>query len=296
MKQIFFALSITITASSLFAQKPIVVEESSRTMSKGAFAAYTSLIPQTTLKNTEKDWMKHITTGSKSKAALLNGEYILKGAVNKNVSPNTFNVYSKLLETTEGVNLTVWLTENDTVFISKELSADKALAAEKYVRDFVIQEYQETVKAELKVENDKLDALNNEKESLIKAEEKSAKKISEAQRAIQKSKDIINTSNADLQNLAYKISNQKGMVERTASDKNANKGAKQTQKELENEKKKLQKGIETQNKNIDSMNKQIRDEERNITEGKEQQKSKIAEIEKQKLAVQSVQTKLENIK
>ena len=86
------------------------------------------------------------------------------------------------------------------------------------------------------------------------------------------------------------------MVERTASDQNANKGAKQTMKELESEKKKLQKGIETQNKNIDSMNKQIRDEERNLAEGKEQQKSKIAEMEKQKRVVLAVQTKLENIK
>ena len=110
MKQIFFALSLIIAASSLLAQKPIAVEESARIMSKGSFAAYTSLIPQTTLKDTEKDWMKYIATGSKLKAALLNGEYVLKGAVNKNVSPNTFNVYSKLLETTEGVNLTVWLT------------------------------------------------------------------------------------------------------------------------------------------------------------------------------------------
>lgn len=296
MKQNFLICTLLIASSALFAQKPLIVEESARTFSKGSLTAYSATIPQTTLKDAEKDWMKYMATGSKSKTALVNGEYVLLGAVNKNVSPNPFNVYSKLLETTEGVNLTVWLTENDTVFISKEISADKALAAEKYVRDFVLQEYQETVKAELKAENDKLEALGKEQDNLVKAEEKSAKKISEAQRSIQKSKDMINTNNADLQNLAYKISSQKGMVERTASDQNANKGAKQTLKELENEKKKLQKGIETQNKNIDSMNKQIRDEERNLAEGKEQQKSKIAEIEKQKQVVQTVQTKLENIK
>lgn len=296
MKQNFLISTLLIASSALFAQKPVTVEESSRTFSKGSATAYSATIPQSTLKDAEKDWMKYIASGSKLKTTLVNGEYILLGAVNKNVSPNPFNVYSKLLETTEGINLTVWLTENDTVFISKELSPDKALAAEKFVRDFVVQEYRETVDAELKTENDKLEALEKEKDNLIKAEEKSAKKISEAQRSIQKSKDNINSGNAELQNLSYKISSQKSMVERTASDQNANKGAKQTMKELESEKKKLQKGIETQNKNIDSMNKQIRDEERNLAEGKEQQKSKIAEIEKQKQVVLAVQTKLENIK
>ncbi len=295
MKKILFAALCVVTVSA-FAQKPVTLSEDTFAMSKGTQTGFQVEIPQITMIEAEKQWLKYVSTGSKGKATVLNGENTQTGVVNPNVSPNPFIVYSKLLETTEGVRLTTWFTENDTVFISKQLNNDQDLAVQKYIRDFAVAAYQDAVKDELKAEQDKQKALEKELNSLIKEEEKAAKKISESNRAIQKSTDNIATNNADVQDVSYKISDQKGMVERTASDANANKGAKQTLKDLENQKKKLQSQSEAENKNIDAMNKTIREEERKIADLKEKGNSKTTQIEQQKQKVKEVQSKLDGIR
>ena len=295
MKNILFTTLCFISLSA-FTQKQITLTEDTLPMSKGTQTAFIVEIPQATLIEVEKHWLKYVSNGSKGKATVVNGENLQPAAVNKNISPNPFNVYSKLLETTEAVKLTSWFTQNDTVFVSAQLNNDQDLAAQKYVRDFAIAEYQTAVKDELKGEQEKQKALEKELANLIKEQEKSAKKISESNRAIQKSNDNIATNNADIQSMSYKISDQKGMVERTAADANANKGAKQTLKDLENQKKKIQSQNENENKNIDSMNKTIREEERKIADLKEKANSKTAQIEQQKQKVAEVQTKLDDIK
>lgn len=278
-----------------FAQKPIVIDHAVRLMSKDTQPSYQFEISQTTLKDVEKDWLKYLNTGSKGKASSVNGENLQPAAVNSNISTKPFNVYSKVLETSEGIRITAWFTENDTVFFSKTLNAEQDLAIQKYLRDFAVAEYKAAVSAELKAEQDKLKALEKTLEGLYREEEKAAKKISESNRSIQKSTDNTAKNNADIQNVSYKISDQKGMVERTASDANANKGAKQTLKDLENQRKTLQKNNETEAKNIDNMNKQIREQERAITSLKEKQKESATQIETQKAKVKEVQTKLDGI-
>lgn len=295
MKKIALSM-LTLFSVTAIAQKEIKVQQDTVAMSKGTQPSFQVVIPEIKLTEVEKDWTKYTGSGSKGKATSVNGENVQPGAVNKNISPNPFNVYSKLLETTEGVKLTVWLTENDTIFMAKEVNSDQNLAAEKYVRDFAVQEYQSVVKKELKSEQEKQEELESALKDLIKQQEKNGKKISENQRSIQRANDDIATNNADIQTKAYQINDSKRMVDRTASDENANKGAKKTLKDLENAKKKLQKDNESNSKNIDNLNKDIRELEREIANLKQQQETKISEIEKQKLRVAEVQNKLDNIK
>jgi chromosome segregation ATPase len=170
------------------------------------------------------------------------------------------------------VRITSWFVLSDSVYVSRELNNDQDLATQKFIRDFALEEYRTVVKAELKKEEASLKALEKELDNLIKEEEKAAKKIDENKRAIQRANDNIGTGNADIQSIAYKISSQKEMVEKTAADKNANQGAKKTLKELENSKKSLQKGNENEAKSITKMNAEIRDAERSIADSKEKQK------------------------
>lgn len=295
MHKVLLALFCFISVSAL-AQKTIFIDEAIRPMSKDSQSSFMVEIPQAKLAETQKDWLKYISTGSKGKATVVNGENLQPAAVVKNISANPVNIYSKLLETTDGVRLTAWFTENDTVFMSAQLNGDQDLAIQKYLRDFAVKKYQDAVKAELAVQQEILNGMNKDLKDLIKEEEKSGKKVSESNRAIQKSNDNIATNNADIQAASYKISDQKGMVERTAADKNAQKGAKQTLKDLENNKKKLQKANESENKNIDAMNKAIREEERKIAEAKDKVTAKTAQIEQQKQNVADTQKKLDGIK
>lgn len=295
MKRILFAFSCLLALNAA-AQKPIVITEASESMSKGVQPAFTVEIPQAAIGQVEKDWLDYTGKGTKGKATFINGEHLQPAAVNTNISPTPFNVYAKLVDITGSVRLTAWFTANDTLFFKGADDSVRNLAIEKYMRDFAAGEYRDAVKGELKGEQEKLKALEKDLAGIIKEEEKSTKKINESNRAIKKSQDNIAANNKSIENTSEKIATQKGMVERTASDANANKGAKQTLKDLENERKKLQKDNVNENKNIEAQNKAIREEDRNTALIKERIAGKNAEIDKQKEKVKEVQTKLEGIK
>jgi hypothetical protein len=161
MKKILVAAYLTFSITA-FAQKNITVDEAPRPMSKDSQFSYLVEIPQAKVKQVEKDWLKYISIKSKGKATVVNGENLQTEAVYKNISPNPFNVYSKLVETTDGVNLTVWLTDNNAAFISKTPNSIEDLAVQKYVRDFAVQEYKLAVEEELKMERNKLNDIENQ--------------------------------------------------------------------------------------------------------------------------------------
>lgn len=281
--------SISITA---FSQNPIVVTVSPAPVSMDTLRSFVVVIPQTILKDVEKDWLKYLRRGSKGKATEANGVNLQTGAVNKNISAEPFNVYSRLISTTGGVRLNVWLGE---ISISKVPNSGQHLAVQKYVYDFVVQQYRHAVEAELKTERAKQQKLGNDLAGYIKSEEKSTKTVNANERTTERAKDAITTNNGDIQNSTDKISDQKQNVERNASDQNASKGAKKTLAELEDEKKDLQKENEKKSEKMYDRNKENRKEVRNIENSHENQANTAAALEKQKQVVHDVQTKLDNI-
>ncbi len=287
-----FLLFVSICS---FCQTQVLIEDTLRPISKGLFNGYSTVVAKAALKDVEKDWTKYIAEGSKAKAVAVNGEINIVGASVKNISPKPLIIYSKLLETTEGVKLSAWFTENDSVFISKDSVGEKHLAVQKYLRDFVVRELKQAATAELNTEKEKQTALEKELAGFVKLEEKSNKKISENQRSIQRANDNISSTNEDIQRKDGQISSQKSMVQTTAADANANKGAKQTLKDFENDKKKLQNQIEAQGKTIDRLEKEIRDEQRNIADMRQKQELKSTDIEKQKQTVRNAEAKLNGI-
>ena len=295
MKKIITAAFVVFSIST-FAQKSIAVNTAPRAMSKDTQFSYLVEIPEAKIKEVEKDWLKYISAGSKGKATVVNGENLQTDAIYKNISPNPFNVYSKLVETIEGVNLTVWITDNNSAFISKTPNSIEDLAVQKYVRDFAVKEYQTIVQEELKMEQDKQKKLERELAALIRDEESAVKKTNDNERNIARAKDAITTNDADIEASSAKITNQKGMVEQTAADRNANKGAQKTLSNIESDKKSLQKKNDSKSKNIDNKEKDNRAQERNLANAQEKQVAKKAAIDLQKLKVTEVQAKLVGIK
>lgn len=296
MNKPFLLLIMSALPITIFAQTEITVTETQRPNSKGSFNSFQVTIPQTKLKEVERDWQKYLRDGAKGKPESVNGEIIMRGAVSKNVSPNPFTVYSKLLETTGGVILTAWITEDDSVFISAELNNDKDLAAKKYVRDFAVEEYKEVVKEELKAEKKTLNNLEDELKSFINDEDKSRKKVNEHDRSIQRNRTAISTNEGDQKNKIEQITAQKKTAEALRNSPDAYKEANKTLKTYEDELKKLQKENEKMQKEIDGWQKDIRTEERSIDKSKADQKLKTEQIEKQKAVVKTVEEKLANIK
>lgn len=286
-----------VFAFSASAQREILVAQSIQACSKGEQPAYQVLIPEAKLKNVENGWKKKLKAKSKGKLESINGEWIIYGAVDNNIAPDGFNVFSKLLETTEGVILTAWFMRSDSVFISRNTVADKSLAVEKYMRDFAVEEYRQVVQAELNAENKKLSDLESELKQLINTEEKANKKINENERSISRTKSEIRSNEGDQKTKEAEVKKQKGVAESLkVTPGDAYKEAQKTLKQLEGELKKLVSENEKMHKQIDKMEAEIREEQRNIARSIQEQYQKRADIDKQKKVAKAVEEKLSNIK
>jgi hypothetical protein len=288
-------LSLVFSISAA-AQKEIIVDEAPRVMSRDTQFSYLVDIPQTTLKITEKNWLNYVSANSKGAATFVNGEHLQTEVINKNISFQPVNIYSKLVETSEGVRLTVWITEKDFSFIANNPNSIEDLAIQKYVRDFAVTEYKEAVQEELKTEQNKQKELEKNVNTSNKDYEHSNKKISNEQRSILQSKDNISTNTADVNRTTLKIEEQKKMVEKTAADPNATKGAKKTLRKLEKAKENLQKENTKLSKKIEDAERDIREEIKNTDNAQQKEALQNPELEAQKIKVNDIQTKLNDIK
>ena len=253
-------------------------------------------IPQTEQRQVQKDWVEYAGRGSKGKATVINGDNVQYAAVNKNISPSEFDISCRLLGTNEGVRVTVWLTENNTLLVSREQNSDRTTALQKYVRDFAVAEYKLAVMNELHAGEIRQKDLENEQTKLIREEEKAEKKIEGNKASIRHSNDDIATSNNDIQSTTAKIESQKAMVDNNAADPNAFKGAKKTLRELQDQKEDLQKLNDKRSKEILHWSDEIRAEERVIADYKDKEATNAANIEKQKQTILVVKAKLDGIK
>lgn len=312
MKHLFFtALSLISLASyaqdtavsgktpnspSVTTPDPIVSSAAVMTMNTDDQGLVVVLIPEATSKEVQKDWVKYTGAGSKGKATVVNGEYLQSSAVNKNISSDPFDLSASMLESSEGVRLSVHIVQNLDKPLTPAQSADRSIALQKYVHDFAVMEYKGIVQDQLKSAQSKQKDMEKELAHLYKEEEKANKHINDDQRSIQKANDQIASNKADIQSTNAKIEAQKGMVASTAGDANASKGANKTLNDLEHDRKELQRKNNSLSKDIDSYNNDISTQQRAITGYKEKEAAQTTAINGQKQAVQSVQTKLNGIK
>lgn len=296
MRSYLALLIIALSPFGLLAQPDMSIDEAVRSFSKGSFPSFKMQINQMHLGDMQKDWISYLKTGSKNKPETANGEISMRGAVNANISPAPFNIYSVLIETPSGVVLTAWFTENDSVFISKDAN-DRDLAVQKYLYDFAVTQYREAYKKELKAENEKLKKLQNDLKDLIKQQDKATKKSNEASRSIDRNKDLIISNQTDQQNKQDQVTYQKQTVDNLKSNPGATlDAAKKELKGFESDLKKLINAKEKYYKEIDNWNKEIRDCQRNIENSTRDQGAKQIDIDKQQPVVQAVQAKLDNLK
>ncbi|MBP9152372.1 MAG: hypothetical protein KBF73_08830 [Flavobacteriales bacterium] len=289
-------LTFTTFSFGAFAQEPIIVTMDALAPSTATRNSYSVDIPQVSLKDVERDWVKEVGKSSKGKATVVNGEHVQSGAVNTNISPEPFTYYSRFVEAPKGVRLTSWLGNNNIVSASGVANANQDLAVQKFMRDFAVEAYRGAVKEELKMEEDKLRDLEKNMAQAVKTEEKSNKTIQQNQRSNIKADDAIATNERDIERKTENITDQKDMVQQTAADPNANKGAKKTLGELESDKKGLQKENEKASKDIVAREKESRAADRTMVNANQVKETKASDIEAQREVVRLVKLKLDGIK
>ena len=113
------------------AQKEVVVTAVNKKMSRGEQPGFQVTIPEGKLKDITSAYKKQLEQNTKVDAKDIAGELVSYGVVNKNFSPKPFTVFSKFLETPDGVDMTVFVSEDSLNFVSENSDADKLVALKK---------------------------------------------------------------------------------------------------------------------------------------------------------------------
>lgn len=297
MKNNYFAfIAISLLPVLVFSQTKIEVNEGIYEMSKGMKNGYEVMVPEAMLREVKSDFSHYIRKDSKSRAEEKDGEIILIGAKNRDISPDLFNIYAKLQDTEAGIKITAFFTPDDSAFISTAENASQSGAIKKYLREFALVQYKDIVKKELGDEKKKQEQLEGQLGDLIHSKQKSERNINESKRSIENNNRDIESTNKQIVLKDEEIVKQKGMVSTLkGSGGEEEKLAEKNLKNLEGEKRKMDKDKESMARENDKMNSRIENEQRNIETNLKLQLEKNTEIEKQKNKVKAVQEKFDGI-
>jgi|GEM_PF-1827049 len=294
---VLFAIAIfnTINAQDAAqANTGIVIEN--KQMSLGNQQSFAVVVPSAKLKDIETLWGKYVTRNTKAKLVNNTGEWVLVGAVEKNISPLPFNIYANILSTVQDIRVTTFFAEGDTsklTFISKDSSsAEKLLAIEKYLTDFKNIATRGVIEEELEAEKKGLKTLEADLKSMEKDYDKSNKNISESKRKIEKNEAEIRRVDAEIESKNSQITQQKNAIVTMNTLGDAKKTAEKDLSKFESEKKKLYSEKEKMAKDIDKCRAEIRNEENTIDKLNKTKEAKQKEVDKQADKVKSVEDRL----
>jgi len=297
MKRFYLILFINLYSFfSATAQDSLSVTQAPMLMSKGTQNGYTVIIPQAKAKDIISTWKKYSKQGeSKSSVEELEGEYLTTGTTLANISPNPMNVYVQIKDMENTVRLTAYFTEDDSNFISSASDPEKGKAAENYVKNYARNQYRLAVEREVESETKLLTEMEDQKEDLIKANEKAANTIKENERKIEHANVEIEANTQAQGRRRSDVAGQKEIVRVTTPKTETYDLEEKKLNNLEKELKKLEKDNESMHSDINGWKKDNSQLERNIEKNEELIKEKKSAIEKQKEHVKEVQTKLEKI-
>ena len=203
------------------AQKEVVVTAVNKKMSRGEQPGFQVTIPEGKLKDITSAYKKQLEQNTKVDAKDIAGELVSYGVVNKNFSPKPFTVFSKFLETPDGVDMTVFVSEDSLNFVSENSDADKLEALKKSIRDFAVTQYKKIVAKKLEVETDKLNQLKKDLANKMEDESDNIKDISKKEREIENYTAKIEANKAGQFSLDDQISRQQRTVNEISDKKSS---------------------------------------------------------------------------
>jgi chromosome segregation ATPase len=205
-------------------------------------------------------------------------EWIVNNLLISDITTLPLNVFTQVNSFTGNIFVRVFF-QTEGGFLGSSGSSDEAVtAASKFVRNYAVELYREAVAKEVKEEEKKLTNLENDLSRLLRQNKNFDNKISDAQ------KEEMDLKNEVLQNEEL-LRNQQNIIQVDSG----NPGTKTVQEQLEKQVKETEKDLEKTQKSQFKYDKKLSKNER-------EQKDKIFEIDRQKIRVDEVRKKLDNIK
>lgn len=286
-KLILLTLTLIFTGFTSFAQIELEnysfnpeIKEASRLMSKGETNSYSIIIDGLSRKEIEKSWGKFMKNcDSKCKWDKNTKEFFADDAKIENISDNTIDVYSQLIESNNRVEMIVWMDLGGG-FLSSTVHSEKSKAGEEFIMKFAFDMEKKRVDNFRKKEEDKLEGMQKDMKNLKKDKIKLEDKIVDFQRKIEEANQEITTNVNKQPHVEKEISTQKAYVGQVEGD-DARKNEEKKLKNLEGNLKDLKKDKKKQEKNIEGYYKKIEKSKQKIAENVENQDLKQKEIKAQ---------------
>jgi hypothetical protein len=174
------------------------VSEQERSMSKGVNNALVIEIPMADPGMIEKLWKKYMKDyDGKTKKVKGEPEWLSDDADIPGIgSGNTMDVYSKIAESGEDVELIVWF-DLGGAFLDSDLHPDNYLEGEKFLMRFSLFVEKEKTKLELEAEEKELKNMEKELKDLERNKERYFEIIADAERRIEEAKADIEQNEKD---------------------------------------------------------------------------------------------------
>jgi hypothetical protein len=297
---LFAAILLALTVMNALAQETIEVKNIKALMSKGTQTCYLVEIPQADLDEVQQNWIKKLQSGGKIKVKVVNQELLLPGVVKNEITLDTINIYSLLIQKENRIALNVFVEIDSVFFEPKEdktdLPSDKIdNSIKNYVRTFAVDQYKLAVAGDLEGEQKVLETMQDDLKKLVKENDNLNKDISSQENDIDKTEREIKEIEATIDQKNKDIL-QNNVSMATISLEADKKAAQEKQKGLEKERNKLEKDRSKAKDDISSCKSKIDKDNKNIKDNEEQQEAKKEEITKQTEVVSQVQAKLDGIK
>jgi DNA repair exonuclease SbcCD ATPase subunit len=288
-------LLIVLTATGLFAQKPINITEDSVSYRNVKHPGVVVCIPEVAYEPVQKAWVKILESGTKSKAVYENGEWSIFGARLKTVSETPVNVYSKLAAQDSMVKLMVLVELKKDVYVEKGSAETEMDNLKVMIKQFAKNQYTELAEDQYKAEDKKLRELEKELSSYEGDESKLEKSIRSDEKTIKEEEDNLAVLNNELTNLSAEA-----ITENTQFSQLQEGAAKEEKakyiKDLEKRKKKVTNDIKSAENQISKANSDIRDANAGIPKSQVLQKEVREKIAIQEAVVRKFEDKLNKIK
>jgi hypothetical protein len=268
----FFIVSL-LSASFLFAQRPVLIYNGTLELTGSTYPGVIVTIPEVAYEVVQKNWIKAIESGTKSKAVYDNGNWTLFGANITSISPTPMNVYSKLENQDSLVRLIVSMELKKDDFIQTGIHEPELASAREFLKQFAKEQYLDLAKGQLSAEEKKLKEIEREFSSYGKQQAKLEKTVRSAEKTIKSEQEELVNFNTELNNMSIELASQTIQFNELAEGP-AKEEREKYLKSLEKRKDKISKAIVASQKKIDKANNTIRDSSARIP-GKETQQDEV---------------------
>ncbi|HEX2969996.1 MAG TPA: hypothetical protein VHO46_12930 [Bacteroidales bacterium] len=288
MKRIYTLLVLFLSGfAGAWAQNPIVVSEDQIDIGNSTVPGYSVVIPEVSYETIRKNWIKQLESGTRSKVVEDDDKLSIFGAKIEPVSQNPVNVYSFLKDQDGYVNLRVAMELDHDKYAGSEEYAN----ARRYLFDFAKEEYMAIVNEQLNEEQKKLRSLKNDlssaenDKSRMERSSKSDAEIIEEERGrlAELRKDLTSLSEEQYQGDSATVT---GMGAVSPDEV----------KDLEKERKKLNREIKSSEEKIQKADEELKENERSMPGTDNKIESLKGQVEDQEKVVAFFEKKLDTIK